>query len=462
VKRLALVVCLALEALIVNVAFVPATAAADTSQRCFSSENPAITNCISGTFKTFWERNGGLATFGYPLTPATTERGPIAVQLFEHVRMELRSEGQAPQLASLGDTLLQQQGRDWRAQPRSQPNPSCQYFELTGRNLCEPFLSYYRQHGINIDRNVKAFNNAENQALFGLPLTDAAQELGSDGKSYLIQWFQRARLELHPENPPDTHVLLGRLGAEVIASGPQRQQPELTCSALPMSQGIQFIAETCLREDNRFQTAFSLSGYKPGELSGLWLVDSEDTIIGTQFDLAGRAPCELLSTTINISTIARCSKWAVGEFGHASGIQLDMSDLYPGRWTLAMQSISSDRNAVVLFEVLPRSIAPTSPCNGIPESVSATISPSCAEGGDLFKLIGQGFTPDEKVSFFVTLPDRIVEPVDSPYRQDIRASDNGSVTLIAQVPARGLRGDYFFTIEGQQSGHQAIGALRKR
>jgi hypothetical protein len=127
-----------------------------------------------------------------------------------------------------------------------------------------------------------------------------------------------------------------------------------------------------------------------------------------------------------------------------------------------MQSISSNRNAVVFFEVLPRSIGPTSPCNGAPASVSASISPSCAEGGDLFKLIGQGFTPGEKVSFFVTLPDRMVEPFVSPYRQDRHASASGSVTLSAQLPTRGLRGDYFFTIEGQQSGHQAIGALRKR
>jgi hypothetical protein len=461
-KRLALIAFLALQVVIVNVAFVHATAAADTNRRCFSSENPAITNCISGTFKTFWERNGGLATFGYPLTKTTTERGPIAVQLFERVRMELRAEGQAPQLATLGDTLLQQQGRDWRAQPRSQPKPDCQYFELTGRNLCEPFLSYYRNHGINPDPKRKTFSNAQNQALFGIPLTEVAQEPGPDGKLYLMQWFQRARLELHPENPAETRVLPGRLGAEVMAVGPQNQQTSLACVALPISRGIQFIAETCLREDNRFQTAFSLSGYKPNELSGLWLVDSEGTTIGTQFDVADRQLCDLVAVTVSLSNIVRCSTWAVGELGHSSGIQLDMSDLYPGRWTLAMRSLSSDRNAVVFFEVLPRIIATTNPCSGAPDPVSATMSPTCAEGGDLFKLIGQGFTPGEKVSFFVTQPDQIVEPFASPYRQDTHAWADGTITLIAQAPTRGLRGDYFFTIEGQQSGHQAIGGLRRR
>jgi hypothetical protein len=461
VKRHALITFLAFVVMIVNIVFVP-VAAADTSKRCFSSENSAITNCISGTFKTFWELNGGLATFGYPLTAVTTERGPIAVQVFERVRMELRAEGQVPQLATLGDTLLQQQGRDWRAQPRSQPQPECQYFELTGRNLCEPFLSYYRNHGINRDPKRKTFANAQNQALFGLPLTDAAPEPGPDGKLYLMQWFQRARLELHPENPAETRVLPGRLGAEALALSPQNSQAGSSCTVLPSSQGIQFITETCLRDDNRFQIAFSLTGYKPGELSGLWLADSEGTIIGTQSDVAGRAVCDLLASTINLTNIARCSKWAVGEFGHASGIQLDASALYPGRWTLAMQSISSKRNAVLFFEVLPHSITPTSPCNGAPASVSARISPSCADGDALFKLIGQGFNPHEKVSFFVTLPDRMVEPFISPYRQDGRASPNGTVTLIGQLPLRGLRGDYFFTIEGQESGHQAIGGLRKR
>jgi len=37
----------------------------------------------------------------------------------------------------------------------------------------------------------------------------------SDGKQYQVQWFERARFELHPENDAPYDVLLGLLGNEV-------------------------------------------------------------------------------------------------------------------------------------------------------------------------------------------------------------------------------------------------------
>ena len=91
----------------------PSTAA-QVDQRCF----PETNQCISGRIRTFWEQNGGLPIFGFPIAPQTTE-------------------------------------------------------------LVE-------------------------------------------GRLYEAQWFERSRLELHPENPPPYDVLLGRLGAEVVA---QQQAP---------------------------------------------------------------------------------------------------------------------------------------------------------------------------------------------------------------------------------------------
>jgi hypothetical protein len=51
-------------------------------------------------------------------------------------------------------------------------------------------------------------------ALFGLPLSDLMVEK-INGKEYQVQWFERARFELHPENPAPYNVLLGLLGNEV-------------------------------------------------------------------------------------------------------------------------------------------------------------------------------------------------------------------------------------------------------
>jgi hypothetical protein len=40
----------------------------------------------------------------------------------------------------------------------------------------------------------------------------------SDGNDYQVQYFERARFELHPQNEPPFNVLLGLLGREVRAS----------------------------------------------------------------------------------------------------------------------------------------------------------------------------------------------------------------------------------------------------
>jgi hypothetical protein len=40
----------------------------------------------------------------------------------------------------------------------------------------------------------------------------------SDGREYTVQWFERARFELHPENKPPYNVLLGLLGNELRAT----------------------------------------------------------------------------------------------------------------------------------------------------------------------------------------------------------------------------------------------------
>ena len=40
----------------------------------------------------------------------------------------------------------------------------------------------------------------------------------SDGNTYLTQWFQRARMEYHPELPQGHNIILGTLGTELYQS----------------------------------------------------------------------------------------------------------------------------------------------------------------------------------------------------------------------------------------------------
>ena len=67
------------------------------------------------------------------------------------------------------------------------------FFPETGHNVCDQFLSFFEKRG-----------GAE---ILGYPITEQFEENGR-----LVQYFQRVRMEQHPELPPSYHVQLGLLG----------------------------------------------------------------------------------------------------------------------------------------------------------------------------------------------------------------------------------------------------------
>jgi glucose/arabinose dehydrogenase len=198
-----------------------APAPAQAREQCFSETDM----CVADAFLTFWERNGGLPVFGLPLGDRRAERSPegqFDTQWFERERFEAHPEQRAPynvQLGHLGDELLRRHGRDWQTFPKGQPREGCQFFEQTGHTLCEPFLSYWHSHGLEFDGR-RGTSAAESLALFGMPLSEPDMETNSSGDTVLTQWFERARFEHHPANPPAYQVLLGRLGAELFDLAP--------------------------------------------------------------------------------------------------------------------------------------------------------------------------------------------------------------------------------------------------
>jgi hypothetical protein len=193
------------------------TVHAQTSERCF----PETGFCITGRVREFWEQNGGLPVFGYPKGPQqeTLIEGKVfQAQTFERNRLELHSENPRPYdvlLGRLGADRLTQQGRDPFTFPKSAAQPNCRFFPETQHNVCGDILNAWHASGLEFDGR-KGKSEAENVALFGLPLSDLQAE-AIEGRSYQVQWFERARFELHPENQPPYTVLLGLLGNEVAA-----------------------------------------------------------------------------------------------------------------------------------------------------------------------------------------------------------------------------------------------------
>ena len=73
------------------------------------------------------------------------------------------------------------------------------------------FLEIWSSHG----------NDQANIYVNGLPITEKHSEISmTDGKTYDVQWFERARYEAHPENKAPFDVLLGLLGVNLTEGRP--------------------------------------------------------------------------------------------------------------------------------------------------------------------------------------------------------------------------------------------------
>ncbi|GAC1555850.1 MAG: hypothetical protein NVS2B7_31550 [Herpetosiphon sp.] len=202
---------------------IPTLASPNAALQCFTNV-PGIASCIDGRFNDYWNNNGGLSVFGYPLDNRHPEVNKDdgqshETQWFERNRFERHSEKPAPYdvlLGRLGDELLIRQGRNWKNEP-NQGNPlggQCQHFDQTNRDVCGPFLDFWRAYGLH-DATLDAYN--QSLQLFGLPLTGVKMETNPNGDAVLTQWFERARFEWHPEKPVPYKLLLGLLGREARA-----------------------------------------------------------------------------------------------------------------------------------------------------------------------------------------------------------------------------------------------------
>ncbi len=165
-------------------------------------------------FLSYWNANGGLAQFGYPITDEILEMNPAdqkvyIVQWFERNRFEYHPEFKGTQYEVLLGLLGRQLtlGREQEQPFQSIPDPhdsTVTYFSPTGHTIANSFKKYWEQHG--------------GLAMFGYPITQEFQESNSsDGKTYITQWYERARFEYHPENKgTEYEVLLGLLGNQIV------------------------------------------------------------------------------------------------------------------------------------------------------------------------------------------------------------------------------------------------------
>ena len=100
-------------------------------------------------------------------------------------------------------------------------------FPETGKTVKGKFLTYWQQHG--------------GLAQQGYPISEELQEASpTDGKTYTMQYFERAVFELHPENQAPNDVLLSLLGnfqyKQKYPSGAPNQKVSTAAGAVKFSQ----------------------------------------------------------------------------------------------------------------------------------------------------------------------------------------------------------------------------------
>ncbi len=175
-------------------------------------------SCSGGTFfketslaickqmESYWQKYGGLAQFGYPISISRSEKSSTdsktyTVQYFERAVFELHPENTGTpyevQVSLLGR-------RFHKVDPPEHQivDSNMQFFKETGHNVIIEFAQYWQAHG-------GLFVN-------GYPTSELFTERASDGKTYRVQYFERARFELHPENATPYNILLGQLGRQAL------------------------------------------------------------------------------------------------------------------------------------------------------------------------------------------------------------------------------------------------------
>ena len=185
----------------------PQLAGAQERTRCFQETG----HCIKGAILDYWEGNGGLAVFGYPIgdeIPNEVVEGSWVgrTQWFERDRIEVHANG--IMAGRMGVRLLELQGRSWWGFPTfvGELPRGCVYFNETRHSLCEPFRSYWNSNG--------------GLARFGHPISEPLQEQNG-GWSGTVQYFERRRMEHHLElRGTKYEVLLGLLGRDVYDMAP--------------------------------------------------------------------------------------------------------------------------------------------------------------------------------------------------------------------------------------------------
>jgi hypothetical protein len=154
---------------------------------------------VGDRFRAYWEQAGGERIFGNAISPEMiSERGRY-IQWYERARLEEWPENSDPAYKIQGGRLGVEY-TDEMVFPTTQPFVSQEgqmYVTKTNYKIADEFLAFWEQNG-GLD-------------IFGYPISGPENEM-IQGKLTRVQFFERARLEYHPDDLNGDRVKVGVLG----------------------------------------------------------------------------------------------------------------------------------------------------------------------------------------------------------------------------------------------------------
>lgn len=168
-------------------------------------------------FRAFFDRQGGVAVMGLPLTEVFLEDGR-PVQYFERARLEWHAETNSVAAGLLGRWAAERNDSAAFVAIAAAP-AGANWFPEVGHSLSGGFLDFWQRNG--------------GLATFGYPISEPFEELNNDGQMRTVQYFERSRFEWHPTESTTDQVQLSHLGRLFLAEHPA---PEWALSAVQSAQ----------------------------------------------------------------------------------------------------------------------------------------------------------------------------------------------------------------------------------
>jgi len=401
---------------------------------------PETGKTVKGAFLDYWNRNGGLAQQGYPISDemqeiSDTDGKTYTVQYFERAVFEMHPElpsGKNVLLSLLGNFLYKQKYPNGAPSQQANTSGGSMVFRETGKRLGGIFLDYWRKNGALPQQ--------------GFPISDEFMERSDlDGKTYRVQYFERAVFEYHPENKPPYDVLLSQLGtfrykakyASGNTGGNTGGQPQNKDASVQPSCGV---AGTTFRV-----TAWN---FTPDEALSLWFTAPDGNTVGT----------------------ANPSFRVPGEGGFYFDVKTDLN-WAPGRWAITFKGDYSKHESIAWFQIVanasqcsstggnptPVPPAPTTPpqsggCNTT-GTVNGRAEPTSVKPNNTVRIYAWGFTPNEALSLWFTAPDGSTVGTANP---SFRVPGEGGFYYDVRVDLNWAPGRWAITFQGDYSKHKSV------